>query len=203
LTLSKTSVTTTELYSSGLPNPTLTLFDMRYLNLRCLEDGLFDGSQLVNNIQFQNNKLEFFDPRLLFTLTNLRSFYLSFNKIDRIPHNFLKHNDKIERFALTGNKISFLPKNLLKGHTTITALSFKDNIINKVPDGFFDGLINLSILHLNYNKLETIDYNLFQGLAKLKSLFLDGNPLTTKMNGSQLLSDIHSVCGCTITTFEF
>jgi hypothetical protein len=84
LKLSKTSVTTSELYSSGLPNPTLNFFDMRYKNITCFEDGLFDGSQLVNHIQLNNNTFEFFDPRLLFPLTNLKYLYLSYNQIDRI-----------------------------------------------------------------------------------------------------------------------
>jgi Leucine-rich repeat (LRR) protein len=93
----------------------------------------------------------------------------------------------------------FLPKKLLTGHTTLTSLFFGGNRKNKVPDG----LTNLLEIQLRDNKLETIDYNLFQGLTKLKKLRLKGNPLTTKMNGDKLLSNIHSVCGCTITTFEY
>jgi Leucine-rich repeat (LRR) protein len=85
----------------------------------------------------------------------------------------------------------------------LSHIYFHENRINKIPNGFFSGLTNIQLLTMNDNKLETIDYNLFQGLTKLKSLRLYGNPLTTKMNGAQLLSRIHSVCGCTITQFQF
>jgi Leucine-rich repeat (LRR) protein len=138
LTLSKSNVTTTESYSSGLPNPTLTTLNIESANIECLEDGLFDGSQSLTDVRMRYNKLEFFDPRLLFSLTNLQILYLSYNQIDRIPHNLLKYNNQINLLALPVNKITFLPKKLLTGHTKITTLFFGGNRINKEPDGFFN-----------------------------------------------------------------
>jgi Leucine-rich repeat (LRR) protein len=115
----------------------------------------------------------------------------------------LKYNNQIQILSVAYNKLTFLSNKLLREHTTITEFFFGFNRIQKVPGRFFNGLTNLARIHLNYNKLETIDYNLFQGLTSLKTLRLNGNPLTTKMNGAQLLSNIHSVCGCTITLFSF
>jgi Leucine-rich repeat (LRR) protein len=202
LKLSKTNVTTTELYSSGLPNITITDFTLESVNIKCLEDGIFDGSVSLKSVSLKNNKIEFLDPKLFYGLINLKSFNLAYCSFSRIPSNLLKNNN-IVQVSIGANKINYLPRNLLKGQTSLGKFYFFSNRINKVPNGFFNGLTNLQLIYLNDNKLETIDFNLFQGLIKLKTLQLNGNPLTTKMNRAQLLSDIHSVCGCTITTFMF
>jgi hypothetical protein len=74
---------------------------LRTVNIECLEDGLFDGPQSFSTVDLRENNISFIDSYLIYGLNNLKCLNLADNRIDRIPFNLLKNNNKIEVFTFS------------------------------------------------------------------------------------------------------
>ena len=112
----------------------------------------------------------------IFKITkNFISSWKTFSKFER-SSNIISSN--LRSLFLSDNKLTFLPDNVFNGLSSIEALHFKNNLLESLPEAIFRDLNSLRSLTLSNNNLTTLYRAHFQDLINLYSLDLEENRIS-------------------------
>jgi hypothetical protein len=163
---------------SGVADTTITL-DVSYNNISNLTAASFTnkGISQLTSLYIYNNAIRNIDREAFSSLTNLKSLFISMNKLTYIHPDTFANNTKIEELDLHGNNISLGDEWPLHSLVSLCVLNLADCNLVKIPKRAFQKTVNLNRLDVSNNKLTYIDDHLFDSLKSLKFLNLSVNLL--------------------------
>ncbi|EFA05110.1 Leucine-rich repeat transmembrane protein FLRT2-like Protein [Tribolium castaneum] len=132
------------------------------------------SNNLLQHLNFFNNKIATIRDHSFAKLENLREVYLENNEIHHLGRAIFK-GTSLEIVNLSRNKLESITTAFLE--TRIKWLLLNHNNLSFIEARAFPD--NLEQLELNHNNLEDLESNLFQNLHNLKELFIEHNLLKT------------------------
>lgn len=111
---------------------------------------------------------------LLDNLTELEYLHIEIRKLENLPENFFKNNQKLKFLEIKGPLKEF-PKDLPE---SVTGLRFEFTKFSILTVDNLKTLKNLKSLVIRESRLENIDETAFDQVPKLEELILDFNKIT-------------------------
>ncbi|GMT08730.1 hypothetical protein PFISCL1PPCAC_27, partial [Pristionchus fissidentatus] len=110
------------------------------------------------------------------SLLQLTALFLSHNRIQSIPENFLDNFPSLTHLALSHNDITAV-HSLAVRSSRLQVLELRHNRIAHISSSALDGLSSLHSLDLSHNHLHSLPTDLLVNAKKLQNFRLNGNPV--------------------------
>ncbi|CAC5396838.1 unnamed protein product [Mytilus coruscus] len=154
--------------------------ELRYNQLKSIEDHAFDPLVNASEIDISFNKLVdgSFSPLAFVKNQKLLNLEFRFNALKTFP-NTTYFPRTLQHFDVVGNQITVIPSYALRTLTNLQTIEVWEGAITTVEDNAFYGLNKLTILDFMEDHVSSVLTNLtFNGLTALKQLFFDSNQVT-------------------------
>ncbi|XP_043462867.1 connectin-like [Leptopilina heterotoma] len=119
--------------------------------------------------------------KLFQNLPFLQNLYLSYNQINKIPHDLFEDVTNLEVLDLNHNNLKFLDETIFKNLGNLKRLYLAYNRLEIIQINLLRNSQYLETLaqlgDLSHNKLTTLDERLFQNVCFLKHLHLNYNQI--------------------------
>lgn len=165
---------------------TLTTLDLRQNQINYNED--INISPFMNLTRLYDLKLDEQKPhglnilpRTLFRgLHNLRSLYLTNNKIAYLAHDVFRDLNNLNFLSLDNCCVgpTQLPPGIFKDLTKLTILAIENMGIQNLSTEVFGEISQLKKIQLNHNVMQTFPVSVLQSLSKLQYLDIRNVPLS-------------------------
>ncbi|MEI6243181.1 MAG: leucine-rich repeat domain-containing protein, partial [Chlamydiota bacterium] len=155
----------------------LTALHLDYNAIKHIPANIFQGLNLLRDLDLTRNQLQMLPPTLFQGLVQLQNLHLSCNQIQELPPNLFQGLVQLQTLNLDNNQIQVLPPTLFQGLIQLQWLFLEYNQIQVLPPTLFQGLIHLQRLFLNNNQIQALSPTLFQELIQLQWLDLRANPI--------------------------
>mmetsp|Transcript_921 Transcript_921/g.1304 ORF Transcript_921/g.1304 Transcript_921/m.1304 type:complete len:330 (+) Transcript_921:166-1155(+) len=142
--------------------------------LKRIEDGCFEGLNVVKVLLLDNNFLEMVPDAVWDLRNSLKKLVCSNNNIQELKVNEDTSVPNMVVLDFSHNCISYLPESLSMNFSNLTILDVRNNKIYKFPDTL---PTQLQAIHASNNSLVTISPLAFKGLRRLETLDLGHNKL--------------------------
>lgn len=130
------------------------------------------------------NKIKRLEANVFSGNRNLRSIYLTFNKIHQVHDTAFEGLDLLYLLDLSSNKLKELT-NFLNPLTNLLTLDLSSNLIERLPVNIFNNLENLMSLQLSNNNLLNLNPKSFDPLINLRHIIISFNKTPFKViNGT-------------------
>lgn len=137
----------------------------------------FRNMSQLQNINLQNNQLEYLPDDLFNDQSNLKILWLDSNKLKNISGKIFKHIPRLRSLQLGSNAIKQFEIGALSNLSNLVQLNLQNNLLDILPSDVLQSLTNLTFLDLSNNKLTSLDKDAFQFNTQLTELFLLNNLL--------------------------
>lgn len=153
---------------SSIPAMNLTKLVINNCELKSIDSSVFEFN-LLNHLDFSNNKLTMFDN---FKLKSLTELILTNNQIKKIGSNI--YLPKLVNLDLSHNQLEFLDQNFCLNFRNVARLRINHNKIKILTKKFGNYMQNLVSLNANNNQFENLPFS-FSHL-RLENVELNDNP---------------------------
>ncbi|XP_045494286.1 chaoptin-like [Colias croceus] len=154
----------------------LEYLDLNSNNFEFISEDCLKFSPSLTILSFHFNFIVNIHYRAFYSLVNLKSIDLSYNRIKILNSNLFQNNKLMEFINLSHNHLHHI-NGLICGMPSLTKILLSNNNILEVPIDSFHNSTKISILHLDKNCISNIHSESFSDLEQLVELRLDFNYL--------------------------
>ncbi|KAL3276644.1 hypothetical protein HHI36_012016 [Cryptolaemus montrouzieri] len=140
-----------------------------------IESNTFSKLPKLKKLEFEDNVIVQFPPRLFSSCSNLEILKFTHNIIEQGNPQIFADLPKVWRLDIKRTTIGNLYKNFFKGTLHLQYFECMSCTIHKIQQGTFDESRELSVINLANNAMRKFE---FPALKNLEQINLSGNPLS-------------------------
>lgn len=142
-----------------------------------IPDNALSQMPMLQEINLDNNEIEYLSPTIFNGLSNLSNLQLNGNKLKYLRLKLLQNLPNLEHVGLSHNALGVLWPAVFIGLPKLASLNLGNNALVELSNNTFDSLTSLTELDLSNNNIQILDERIFNKMTNLKSLNVSGNKL--------------------------
>lgn len=153
-----------------------TVLDMSFNNFSYISENMFNTSQQLEEVYFNDNSIEAIPSDVFAPLAKLRVLSLQNNKIEELPMGVFRALNKLETLNISGNFLEHIDFGIFSGLSNLAKLDLSFNQLFKFEVSSIFTSTSLSGFYIQNNNLNTFDFDsLLTQIKYLKEINLDNN----------------------------
>lgn len=164
--------------------PKLKYIDFSHNNIARINEGIFVGQNVLQQLILSNNNLRVVTNQTFFGLQKLSVLNLRRNLIETLNDYTFATTSGLEELNLGDNRINKISVNAFSGLRNLRVLYLDNNILNGVPSAAFKLMNVLAELYLGMNTLINLTDQDFAHLTELTQLDLSSSFIISIANGT-------------------